>query len=102
MDQDKLQQMQFLEQNLQAVLMQKQAFQMEQTETFASLKEVEKSSDTIYKVVGQLMISTSKEKVIEELKNKEKLVQLRLKSLDKQEEEIQKQVKKVRSEILKK
>ena len=42
MDQNKIQEMQMLEQTLQNLLMQKQAFQMEFTETESALKEVEK------------------------------------------------------------
>ena len=56
MDNEKIQQMQFMEQNLQSILMQKQAFQMEISETTSALNEVEKSKDDVYKIVGQLMI----------------------------------------------
>ncbi|MCK4501265.1 prefoldin subunit [Candidatus Babeliales bacterium] len=69
MDQNKIQEMQILEQNLQNLLMQKQAFQMELSETVSALKEIEKSSEDVYKVIGQLMIKVSKDKIKEELNN---------------------------------
>jgi len=100
MEQEKLQQMQFLEQNLQSILMQKQAFQMEINETTSALKEVENSEGDIYKLVGQLMIKTSKDKTKEELENKKKVFEKRLKLLDKQEEVLSEQAKKLREEVV--
>ena len=96
----KIQQMQFLEQNLQNILMQKQAFQMELSETVSALKEIEKSSEDVYKVIGQLMIKVSKDKIKEELKNKEKLLETRMNTLTKQEESLTEQTNKLREEIM--
>ena len=81
-----VQRMQILEQNMQNILMQKQAFQMELSETQASLKELEKSNDEVFKIVGQLMIKSEKPKIKEELENKQKIIELRINTLDKQEE----------------
>ena len=100
MDQEKIQQMQFLEQNLQAVMMQKQAFQMEISETVNALKEVENSKEDVYKIIGQLMIKTSSEKVKEDLTKKKKLLQTRLDALEKQEENLSGQAEKLRNELI--
>ena len=53
--QQKLQELQVLEHNLQALLMQKQAFQLELNESLNALDEVRKTNDTIYKMVGSIM-----------------------------------------------
>ena len=98
---DKVQQMQFFEQNLQAILMQKQAFQMEMNETVSALKEIEKSEEGVYKLVGQLMIKVSKENIKKELKDKEKIIGTRLKRLEEQEEKLDSETKKIRDEIVK-
>ncbi len=66
-DEKKIQEMQMLEQNLQNLFMQKQAFQMELSETEAALKEIEGAKDEVFKVIGQLMIKTEKAKMSEEL-----------------------------------
>ena len=63
----KIQEMQLLEQNLQNILMQKQAFQMEQAETDSAVKEIESAGDEVFKIIGQLMIKSDKEKIKEEL-----------------------------------
>lgn len=101
METEKIQQMQFFQENLQAIIMQKQAFQMELTETASALKEIEKTKEDVYKLIGQLMIKVSSKKVLEELKNKEKIIELRLKRLEEQEEKINSEVKKIREELIK-
>lgn len=97
-----MQEMQILEQNLQNILMQKQGFQMEFSETQSSLREVKDSSGDVFKIVGQLMIKTNKEKIQEELTDKEKMIDLRIKSLEKQEETFSEQLTKLRDKFLKK
>ena len=59
-DDKKIQEMQFLEQNFQNLILQKQAFQMELSETNSALKEIEKAGDEVFKIIGQLMIKTDK------------------------------------------
>ena len=96
----KIQEMQFLEQHLQNLLMQKQAFQMELSETISALKEIENATGEVHKIIGQLMIKADKTKTIEELKNKEKLLSLRMGSLDKQEEELTEKANNLRDELM--
>lgn len=96
----KIQEMQILEQSLQQILMQKQAFQMELSETQSALKELDNSGEEAYKVIGQLMLKTDKKVIKEELKNKEKLLKTRTDTLDKQEEEFSKKLEKIRDEII--
>lgn len=82
------QELQMIEQNLQNILMQKQAFSFELTETESALNEVKNSKDDVYKIVGQLMLKSSKDSIVEELSNREKLLKLRLDSLQKQEDKL--------------
>jgi len=100
--QQKIKQLQIFEQNFQTILMQKQAFQMELTETENALSEIAKSKGDIYKMIGQIMIKTDKNKVESELKRKQELLSLRLKTLEKQESELTEQLEGLRTEIMKK
>jgi prefoldin beta subunit len=100
--QQKIKQLQIFEQNFQTILMQKQAFQMELTETENALSEIAKSKGDIYKMIGQIMIKTDKNKVESELKRKQELLSLRLKTLEKQESELTEQLEDLRTEIMKK
>ncbi|MFH1787669.1 MAG: prefoldin subunit beta [archaeon] len=99
-DQNKIQEMQLLEQNLQNLLLQKQAFQMELSENSSALNEIENANDGIFKIIGQLMIKSEKSKIKEELLNKEKILDLRIKSIEKQEDSFTKQLDKLREEIM--
>ena len=100
-DQNKIQELQMLEQNLQNLLMQKQAFQIELSETNAALGEIEKSGDEVFKIVGNIMIQAEKSKMIDELKEKQKVLDMRTNSLDKQESEMTSQLEKLRDEVMK-
>lgn len=96
----KLQELSFLEQNMQNLLLQKQAFQMEMSETLSALSEINKSSDDVFKVLGQLMIKVNKKEILEELQNKEKLLKFKLDSLDKQEKSLNDKILSLRDEVL--
>ncbi|MEK6847692.1 MAG: prefoldin subunit [Nanoarchaeota archaeon] len=97
----KIQELQILEQNLQNMLLQKQAFQIELRETQAALKELEKSGEEVFKIIGQLMIKTDKKEMKEELFNKEKIIGLRIKSFEKQENTLSEKLDRLQKEVLK-
>jgi len=102
MDNKKIQEMQIFEQSLQNILLQKQAFQMELSETKTALDSVKDSGDEVFKIIGQLMIKSKKEAILDDLSNKKKLLDLRLKNLEKQEDSLTKQLEDLREEILNK
>jgi len=100
--QEKIQQLQILEQNLQNVLLQKQAFQMELSETENATQEISKTKEDVYKLLGQVMLKVSKEDIEKELSRKKDILSLRMKSLEKQESQFKKEVEKIRQEVIKK
>jgi prefoldin beta subunit len=97
--QEKIQELQLIEQNLQSLLMQKQAFQMELNETDNALSEVEKTKEDVFKIIGQIMLKTDKSEVEKELKEKKDIISLRLKSLEKQENSLKQRLEKLREEV---
>lgn len=99
---EKIQEAQFLEQTLQNIFLQKQAFQMELTETQSALREIENSNEDAYKLIGQLMIKVQKSKITEELSEKEKFLNLKIKALDKQESSFSEKLEQLRKQILNK
>ena len=100
-NEDKIQQIQFMEQNIQNLFMQKQAFQMELSESQSAIKEIENSDEEIFKIIGQLMIKTDKQKTKEELSNKEKILKLRIKTIEKQEDSLTEKMENLRKEVIK-
>jgi len=101
MDNQKIQEIQILEQNIQNLLLQKQAFEMELSESKAALKEIENTKDDVFKLIGQLMIKSDKNKVKEELLNKEKILDLRLSTIGKQEISLTEKLTSLREEVMK-
>lgn len=101
LDNNKIQEMQILEQNLQNILLQKQAFQMESLETDSALEEIKKSGDEVFKVIGQLMIKSDKKKIQEELEGKKKILDMRLSTLEKQEKSLSEKLEEIREEVMK-
>ena len=95
-----IQELQVLEQNLQGILMQKQSVQLELTELENALSELAKSDSDVYKVVGQIMVASKKEGLEKELAEKKDLVEIRTKSLDKQEETLSKNAEELREKVL--
>ena len=89
--QNQLAQLQQLQQQAQAVMTQKAQIEGLIRETEAALKELEKSPDdaVIYKSVGELLFKSDKPKLSEELKEKKDMMDIRLKTMAKQEERIQ-------------
>ncbi|HOV51363.1 MAG: Prefoldin subunit beta [Methanosaeta sp. PtaB.Bin018] len=89
--QNQLAQLQQLQQQAQAVMTQKNQIEVLIRETEAALKELEKSSDdaVIYKSVGELLFRADRSKLMEELKERKEMMDLRLKTMAKQEERIQ-------------
>ena len=83
-NQQKIQKLQLLEQNLQNFSMQKQQFQSQMIEVDSAFKELENANEA-YKIVGNIMISSDKEKLKEELKDKKERLELRIKTIEKQE-----------------
>ena len=99
--QDKIQEMKFLEQNLQNLLFQKQAFQLELAETKSALKEIGISKDEVFKVIGQVMIKIEKAKIQNELLDKQNILELRIKTIEKQEDSLAERLENLRDEIIK-
>ena len=96
----KIQELQILEQTIQNVLMQRQAFLLELNETNLALEELKTSGNEVYKIVGQLMIKTSKEESEKDLKSKKEILELKSKNLERQESGFKDKISKLRDEIL--
>jgi len=101
--QQKIQELQMMEQGFQQLMMQKNAFSMEGNETDLIIKEVEKTSGEVSRIIGnQVVIKTTKEEILEDMKNKQKLIETRMKDIEAQEKEFTEKIDSVREEVMKK
>lgn len=99
---DAVAQLQLSEQALQNLLLQKQLFQLEFMETNNALEELKKTkAEDIYKIVGSLMFKSNKIDLEKELERKKDILDLRLKTIEKQEEELKEKLFKNREIFLK-
>jgi len=96
---EKIQQLQALEQNMQNFLMQRQQFQMQLVEVDSALDEI-KNKDSVYRIIGNIMVSSNKEDIKNELEEKKKLLEIRVSNLEKQEQRLKEKADKLREGIL--
>ena len=97
---EKLGQLQLVEQNLQSFLLQKQNLQMQLMEVESALIEIEKTNSP-YKIIGNVMVAAKKEDLKSELHGKQEMLKLRISSVEKQEEKLREKASKIQSEVLK-
>ena len=97
----KIQDLQVYEQNLQSLLMQRQAVQVEFNEIHNALSELQKSGEEVYKMLGGIMIRSDKKVLIKDLEEKKKVAEIRIQSLEKQEKSIEEKAESLRSEVQK-
>lgn len=93
--------LQQLQQNLQAIMMQKQQMEVESVETDRALEELKKAGadDAVYKAAGSVMVKAKKEEVVKELEEKKELSTTRAKVLEKQEARVKENLKEVEAKI---
>ena len=84
----KIAQLQLLEQNMQNFLAQKQNFQAHELEI-----------NNAYKIVGSIMINSDKNKLKTDLESKREIIALRIKNLEKQETQIKEKIDKLQEEV---
>ena len=97
-----IRELQIFEQNLQQVMMQKQTFELELSEVDNAIEELAKANDEVYKIAGNIMIKTSKENLLKDIKQKKDLIALRIKALDSQEKSLQESSESLREKVLSK
>jgi len=98
--QEKIQELQQIEQNMQSFMIQKQNFNAQLAEIDSALKEIGKSKD-MYKIIGNVMVKANKDDLEKELKQKKEMFELRIKNIEKQENKIKDKASELQKEIMK-
>jgi len=90
-----------LQQNLQAILMQKQQMEVELVEVDKALEELTKvgADDAVYKSAGPVLIKANKDDVVKDLEEKKELANTRVMVLSKQETRLKENLKEVQGKI---
>jgi len=95
---ERVQKLTLIDQNLQNSLHQKQQFQSQIFEVDNALSEIEKTK-MAYKIVGNIMVLSEKDALKAELMEKKEMLALRVKSIEKQENQLKEKAKVLREEV---
>lgn len=98
---NKIAELQMIEQTAQNILMQKQTLQSQILEIDNALKELKITKEKPYKIIGTVMISTDKKELEKDLNEKKQTFLLRIKKLEKQDEQLRKNSEELQKELLK-
>lgn len=92
MEEDRDIELQSLQQQLQILSFQKHQMRIQAEEIEHALREIENAKGDIYRLVGPILMKSTKEEVIKDLTDKKATLEARLQILEKQEERIKKQL----------
>lgn len=85
-----------LEQNIQNYSRQRQQFELHLKEVESAIAELE-DTDESYKIIGNIMVKSSKDKLKKELNDKKRAYDVRIKNLQEQEEKLKKKSDELRA-----
>lgn len=96
---EKINQLTQLEQNAHHFLNQRQSFNSQLMEIESAIKEI---GDISYKIIGNVMVKSNKEDLVQELNQKKEMLSLRVKNIEKQEQKIKEKASLLQKEIMEK
>lgn len=99
---EKIGQLQLIEQNLRGLVVQKQTFQSQLLEIENALEELKNAKGTTYKIVGTIMIASEKDSLNKDLGSKKEMLELRIKNLEGQEKKLREKTEGIQQEVMKK
>jgi len=90
-----------LQQNLQAIVLQKQQVDLESSEVDRALTELKKAADTdaVYKSAGNILVRSKKEDLLKDLEERKELANTRSTVLGKQEGRVRENIKDLQAKI---
>lgn len=97
--QEKINRLSQLEQSAHQFLNQRQMIQTQILEIESALKELE-TSDNSYKIIGNIMVKSNKTDLNKELNSKKEMLEIRVKSIEKQEKLIKEKASALQKEVM--
>lgn len=99
MSEEKIQQLNIIENSLGQIVSQKQQYQKFILEIDTALKEIE-GKDEAYSIVGSVMIKKDSKEIKKDLDERKELYTTRITSLEKQEEKLREQATTIREDVI--
>ncbi len=97
--QEKITQLQNLEQNINTLIAQKQQFQSQNIEIDNALSQID-GTEKVFRIIGNIMVASAKEDVKKDLDEKKEIAMLRLKTIDKQEDKLRAKAAELQHEVM--
>lgn len=97
--QNLLQQFQGYQQQLQSLILQKESLRLQQIEIENALEELGKVKGEGYKIVGSIMVKKPVNELKKELEEKRESVNLRLKTLEKNESRLSEKIRDLQTKL---
>lgn len=97
--QKKIEQYKRMQETLQYFVIQKQEILNTINETENALKELENYNGKVYKLVGTILIEKEKEEIVKSLTEEKDILNLKLKSIEKQESSLKDSIGKLGAEL---
>ena len=95
----KIQELQLIERNLQNFSIEKQNLQVELNQINNALEEIKKAKGDVFKILKGVMIKAESGALITELEERKKIIDLRITSVERQENSVTDKAGKLRDEI---
>ena len=91
---DVIEQMEVQNQQLQSIMLQKQACMMQEREVENALEELKKvETQEIFKSIGPILVKTGKESITKELEEVREELELKIKTLERQEKRVKEKLR---------
>lgn len=99
--QELLNQAQLYQQQMQGIVAQKEAMNVQLIEISKALEELDKvkESEEVYKIAGPILVKSKKTEVRKDLKEKEDMIRMRLKTMESGEKRIRTKIEELRDKI---
>lgn len=99
MSNDKVQQLQMIEQQVQTLMKEKQQYQQQLFEVDSALSELEKTKEA-YKILSNVMVKSDKDSLVKELNSNKEKINKRLKYIEDNESKLKEKSKKLQEEVM--
>jgi len=97
--QEKIGQIQLIQQNLDNFSMQRQQFQLQLSEIESALSEIDNSKNT-YKIIGNIMVHADNAKLKKDLEEKKEMLGIRISTIEKQEDKLKVKAEEIQHEVM--
>lgn len=100
-EQQLIAQAQMFQQQIQEIVSQKEALNIQSIEIKRALDEIEKSKSDLYKIAGPILVKSDKESIKNDLTEKSDFIDLKKKTLERSESKIKERFEELRSKLSK-